>query len=303
MNTSAVTPHHLEYFEDRVDFFQLFQFYPFLENFYFEFEKKFNPGPVAMKMKANPHIPIIISIAYLLFCYFGPKVMAKRDAFDLRTPLTLWNLFLSAFSFIGVIRVVPHMFFILKEYGFYEIVCQNPRAMYGCGAAGLWVQLFILSKIPELFDTYFIVVRKKPLIFLHWYHHVSVLLFCWNSYVTETGMGIFFVAMNYSVHAIMYLYYALVAMKIRLKILPPWIITTAQISQMFAGITICCLSVYFMQHNECEGIQVTNLAAGAVMYGTYLALFLEFAVKKYIFSGKKRKAKGNKEEDNKAKTD
>jgi len=58
-----------------------------------------------------------------------------------------------------------------------------------------------------------------------------------------------------------------------------------------------------MQHNECEGIQVTNLAAGAVMYGTYLALFLEFAVKKYIFSGKKRKAKGNKEEDNKAKTD
>jgi len=37
------------------------------------------------------------------------------------------------------------------------------------GATGLWVQLFILSKIPELIDTFFIVQRKRPLIFLHWY--------------------------------------------------------------------------------------------------------------------------------------
>jgi hypothetical protein len=67
----------------------------------------------------------------------------------------------------------------------------------------LWVQLFILSKIPELIDTVFIVQRKRPLIFLHWYHHVTVLLYCWHSYATEASQALYFVAMNYSVHAVM----------------------------------------------------------------------------------------------------
>jgi hypothetical protein len=47
------------------------------------------------------------------------------------------------------------------------------------------VQLFILSKFPELVDKFFIVARRRPLLFLHWYHHVAVLLYCWHSYATE----------------------------------------------------------------------------------------------------------------------
>ena len=74
---------------------------------------------------------------------------------------------------------------------------------FGQGACGLWTMLFIYSKVPELFDTVFVVLRKKPLIFLHWYHHVSVLLFCWNSYSSRSSAGLFFVVMNYGVHAIM----------------------------------------------------------------------------------------------------
>lgn len=34
---------------------------------------------------------------------------------------------------------------------------------------GFWTWLFVLSKLPELGDTIFIVLRKQPLIFLHWY--------------------------------------------------------------------------------------------------------------------------------------
>ncbi len=54
------------------------------------------------------------------------------------------------------------------------VFCGNgAREMFGSGSTGLWVQLFILSKFPELLDTFFIVVHKKPLIFLHWYHHMT----------------------------------------------------------------------------------------------------------------------------------
>jgi hypothetical protein len=31
--------------------------------------------------------------------------------------------------------------------------------------------LFCMSKVPELFDTVLLVLRKKPVITLHWYHH------------------------------------------------------------------------------------------------------------------------------------
>ena len=53
----------------------------------------------------------------------------------------------------------------------------------------------------ELLDTFFIVIHKKKLIFLHWYHHVSVLLYCWHSYVYKAPLGILFCVMNYGVHS------------------------------------------------------------------------------------------------------
>lgn len=45
--------------------------------------------------------------------------------------------------------------------------------------SGFWSTMFVLSKVPELGDTLFIVLRKQPLIFLHWYHHATVLVYSW----------------------------------------------------------------------------------------------------------------------------
>ena len=45
------------------------------------------------------------------------------------------------------------------------------------------------------------------------YHHVTVLWFAWYSYVEFTATCRWFMVMNYSVHAIMYSYYAAKAMK------------------------------------------------------------------------------------------
>lgn len=171
-------------------------------------------------------------------------------------------------------------------------VCAHPSTSWGNGTTGFWVMLFIFSKIPELIDTVFIVLRKKPLIFLHWYHHVTVLLFCWNAYSTMAGSGLYFVAMNYSVHALMYGYYCLQALGKCPKSFPAVLITISQIMQMFIGTGVCISCWYFMLNGHSCANETSNLTAGALMYGSYLYLFCEFAVKRYILAPKK--AKGEK---------
>lgn len=62
------------------------------------------------------------------------------------------------------------------------------------------ITIFCISKVPELIDTLFIVLRKQKLIFLHWFHHATVLIYAWYSYHDWTASGRWFVFMNYSVH-------------------------------------------------------------------------------------------------------
>lgn len=48
-----------------------------------------------------------------------------------------------------------------------ELTCRDPMETHGEREIGLWISLFALSKAFEFFDTAFIILRKKPLIFLH----------------------------------------------------------------------------------------------------------------------------------------
>jgi elongation of very long chain fatty acids protein 6 len=274
---------------------------PALRPFYSNFELNYDSEEVLMRMMHNNYIvPTVAIVGYLLFCYFGQKIMANRTAFGLNGSLAAWNLFLALFSLWGALRMVPHTLWMMHNYTFEETICTPAYLTYGCGAAGFAVQMFCLSKLPELVDTVFIVLRKKPLIFLHWYHHVTVLAFCWNAYVTESGAGHYFASMNYTVHAVMYFYYYLQAIKAVPKNFPSWIITIMQISQMIAGTGIVIASIYYYRYGgrkyapgACSNNE-SNLIAGGVIYASYLYLFVEFAVKRFVFGIKEEPKKAKK---------
>jgi hypothetical protein len=102
--------------------------------------------------------------------------------------------------------------------------------------------------------------------------------------------------MNYSVHAVMYGYYALSAMKMVPKWFPAYIITLGQIAQMIVGTFICGASWYYVTQTDrpCQN-KFENLVAGGLMYGSYLYLFVDFAVRRFIFK-KPRGKKQNKVE-------
>lgn len=258
--------------------------FDFSNAFSTQFEKDYMGVPYQLWFVDHWEYPITAVTAYLLFCYFGTQMMKDRKPFDLRLLLAAWNAFLSLFSFIGVCRTVPYLLGGLLTKSYHDTVCIDPRTTYGNGPVGVWTTLFIISKIPELIDTLFIVLRKRDLIFLHWYHHVTVLLYCWHAYATAAGSGLYFIAMNYSVHSLMYGYFCMQSLKIVPKNFPAYIITIAQISQMFVGTAVCISCWYFHYHSNCHN-DLNNLIAGALMYGSYLYLFVEFAVKRFLYPG------------------
>lgn len=238
-------------------------------------------------MQRHNEVPILACIIYVIGILYGRYLMKSSKAWNLRNSLALWNLSLSLFSFIGAFRTAPQLYHNLTTMTLRDVLCLDPQSTFGSGSTGLWVQLFILSKIPELWDTFFIVIHKKPLIFLHWYHHITVLLYCWHSYVTTSPSGLFFVVMNYSVHAIMYGYYFLMAVKCKPKWLNAMFITTAQISQMIVGVIVTIIAFYYYttEGKKCM-IQRENNIAAFIMYGSYLLLFAQFFVGRYFSKGK-----------------
>ena len=231
----------------------------------------------------NEHweIPIGALLIYLSVCYFGQIYMADRKPFDLSVPLALWNAFLSVFSYVGMLRLVPRLISILSTKSYQDSLCLHPRELWADGVSGFWMWLFMLSKIPELMDTVFIVLRKKDLLFLHWYHHVTVLLYCWDAYSKQSSAGIYFAAMNYTVHAMMYGYFFGQTLKIVPKWFPSYLITGLQIAQMIVGVTVCVALLYYKLNGVSCLQDLNNLYAGSLMYASYLLLFMQFAVRKF----------------------
>jgi len=219
--------------------------------------------------------------AYLVFIFSVQSFMKDRPPFTLRTPLTAWSLSLAVFSIIGACRTWPEFLHTLSTHGVYHTVCV-PSFLEEDHVTALWTWLFVLSKLPELVDTVFIVLRKQQLIFLHWYHHVTVLWFSWYSYVGFTATCRWFMVMNYSVHALMYSYYAVKALKIPVPKVLAMVITTLQLLQMVFGCGVNILAWQYMGKGRACAVSYNNLYWSFLMYTSYFLLFARFFFLAYI---------------------
>jgi elongation of very long chain fatty acids protein 6 len=254
-------------------------------------QQNFVASDVADWMGAHTEIPVICVTAYLALVFYGRDYMAIRPAWNLKPLFTVWNFILSVFSFIGCAYTMPVLIENLSKNGFYFTVCEKSPNWYSNGPSGFWTMIFCLSKIPEFMDTVFLVFQKKPVIFLHWYHHTTVMLYCWFAYTTLHTVGVYFAAMNYIVHSIMYSYYFLMSVsgptrKLVKPVAP--LITFLQLAQMVGGLVlIVTANVFSRDEAGCEGNSHTILRAALVMYASYFALFLKFFAEAYIFKSKK----------------
>jgi len=225
-------------------------------------------------------LPIYSSVLYLLMVHvFGPRFMATRNAFSLKRSLTLWNAFLSIFSCIGLFFLGRKTFRRVLSVPFGD-VDQFFCAENEVASEDTWILYFILSKIFEFMDTVFLILRKKDVIFLHWYHHVATLLYSWWGWHIPQQRGIdIFGTVNFFVHTFMYGYYGFMSAGYKV---PGWVakpITKLQIIQMFIGMGTC---LYSSLSPRCLAWGDNWYPImGFFMYVSYAVLFLQMFFAKY----------------------
>uniref|UniRef100_A0A8D2ASV7 Elongation of very long chain fatty acids protein 3 n=1 Tax=Sciurus vulgaris TaxID=55149 RepID=A0A8D2ASV7_SCIVU len=250
-----------------------------------EVEQMFQPYNFEMFPDLRPFLEeywaasFLIVLIYLLLIVVGQNYMKARKGFNLQGPLILWSFCLAIFSILGTVRTWSYMSTVLLKWGLQQTVCfknyiENDLVRF-------WSCVFLLSKIIELGDTAFIILRKRPLIFIHWYHHSTVLLFTSFGYKNKVPSGGWFMTMNFSVHAIMYTYYTLKAAKVKCPSMLAMLITSLQILQMFMGAILGILTFLWRQEQGCY-TTVGDSFWSFVLYGSYFILFAHFFRQTYF---------------------
>lgn len=227
--------------------------------------------------------PLIAVPVYLTAMVWGQALMRQRKPFDAKGLLLAWNSGLALFSILGVVRVAPPLVHQLRSRGFEDSICVN-RPDH---VVSLWIFLFTMSKFVELGDTAFLVLRKRRVLFLHWFHHVTVLLYTWFAFTHNAPTGKYFILVNFFVHSLMYAYFACQTLGIKAPTLVSISITSLQILQMVIGIVLLICSVrQYIRDSGCA-THPNILLSGILMYGSYFCLFVQFFVNSYL-TGKKK---------------
>nr|BBF94992.1 elongation of very long chain fatty acids protein 12 [Orthetrum albistylum] len=186
-----------------------------------DYESAMDSGDPRVKewfLMSSPFPTVAICLFYLYFVTrLGPRLMKNREAFKLRPLLLLYNGFQVYFSC-----------WMFKEgllsgwWGNYSLKCQpvdysnNPTAMRMANA----VWWFYFSKFTELSDTVFFVLRKKNdhITVLHLIHHGGIPIATWfGTKFVPGGHSTFCGMLNTFVHAVMYSYYFISALKPKWK--------------------------------------------------------------------------------------
>lgn len=269
------------------------------------FETQFKYESNRLWIERNTSLLLSITGVYLMAIVIGTKIMASRAPFSLKWPLILWNISLSLFSLLGFIRILQEFIWTCKVSGLYGAICHANKSD---GPYALWSFLFTMSKVIELIDTLFIVLKRSNLIFLHWYHHSVTLIFGILAASSDLSLGRWIMAMNFFVHFFMYGYYALKQMGFYIPKMVAMLITTIQLTQMAVGLIVFSyaqwinwlpfegktatatdtVTTYSQAKLRCETSQ-TTLTTGLLMYFSYLILFVQFFIKAYFTKSYKSK--------------
>lgn len=184
-------------------------------------ELKFDKKVDSWMLMSTPWPVLSIVIAYLLFVLkLGPKMMENREPFKIKPIMMVYNILQTIYN----IFIVSEVFITPRIYTYLMFNICNPDEsesnsfIINTFHAQGWH--FFLSKIFDLLDTVFFVLRKKQshVSFLHVYHHVNMVVTTWTFLRFIKGQqGALCGILNALIHSIMYSYYFLSALGPQMK--------------------------------------------------------------------------------------
>ena len=211
---------------------------------------------------------ICASLFYLPICFYLKSLKIKKNNYyDIH--YTLWNLGLALFSIWGSYIGINLFIKNINENSLKNVILDISLIKEDFCVPGYY---FTISKIFELGDTILILLRGRQLRFIQYYHHLITLLYCWYShqYNQYNSSNEMFSIMNFFIHSIMYSWYFLSSLNIRTSKLIKNIISILQTIQMFLGMYIIIICVYY---GDWFNKDKYNSSFALIMYGSYIYLF------------------------------
>ncbi|KAM0474910.1 hypothetical protein ACHAPX_007431 [Trichoderma viride] len=238
---------------------------------------------------------IFVAIYYLVI-FGGRELMRNREPFKLKTLFLIHNFVLTAVSAIILALFIEQLFPTIVRRGVFYAICDSN---------GGWTQPLIvlyymtyLSKYLELLDTVFLFLKKKPLTFLHCYHHGATAVLCYTQLIGSTSVQWVVISLNLFVHVVMYWYYFQSARGVRIW-WKEWV-TRLQIIQFvidlgfvyFASYTYFTFTYWPWMPNwgSCAGKEFAAFS-GIIILSSYLVLFISFYFTTYAKKGSKAAAR------------
>ncbi|KAI4599372.1 hypothetical protein KJ359_001814 [Pestalotiopsis sp. 9143b] len=249
---------------------------------------KFVTGKTPMSTLRETSIFVVI---YYIVIFGGRELMRGREAFKLKSLFLIHNFYLTAISAILLALFVEQLLPTVVRKGIFFAICDHD---------GGWTQPLVvlyylnyLTKYLELLDTVFLVLKKKPLTFLHCYHHGATAVLCYTQLIGNTSVSWVVIDLNLAVHVIMYWYYFQSARGVRIW-WKEWV-TRFQIIQFiidlgfvyYASYTYFT-STYFQwmpNAGKCAGEEFAAFSGMGVLT-SYLVLFISFYFATYKKDGK-----------------
>ena len=249
-------------------------------------DTKFTVADGQKHIRDNVMIIACLLVFYVMLVYLLPKYFKGRRGMNLRYPSILYNTGMSFFSLFGAVCLGVQGVYMFKDKSVYASVCSCDY--YFQPPSILATYFFSWSKPVELLDTVILLLRGRVPILLHWYHHVSVVVIGMNNYVHPQPTGLWCGTMNYSIHFLMYGYYALMLTPAK-KLVASFsiVITTLQLTQMVVAFLLHCYVYYeIVNGGDCDATAGSILMTGFV-YLTYWFLFAKYFVDRYRTKSKK----------------
>ncbi|CDS11440.1 hypothetical protein LRAMOSA03703 [Lichtheimia ramosa] len=244
-------------------------------------------------LSTTPQV-IVGCITYLLIIFGGQFMLRDSPRYHPKFIFQLHNFLLTFVSAALLLLLIEQLIPQLVNHGFYYTICSSEA----------WTQkhellyyLNYLVKWWELADTVFLVLKKKKLEFLHYFHHSMTMVLCYTQLVGRTTVSWVPIVLNLTVHVFMYYYYFRTASGH--KIWWKQYLTGMQITQFIIDLFIiysCTYTFYadkYAPHlpnfGSCSGGEGAAWF-GCALLSSYLLLFINFYGKTYKKSAADKKA-------------